>query len=181
MSGIVQGYDLFFEHWLYVPSIGAILVISYGLTKLKEQYPKIVPGALATIIIILIALTLQQNQVWQNQYTLYANTLQYEEGTDRVHNNIALHYMKNKDFEKAKYHLNKAMAYNNRNVHVHYNLGRIYYAEGNLSNALEYFTNSVQINPKFAAGHRMLAKIYHEKGNVEPSKLHLDLSLTPEY
>jgi len=137
---------------------------------LKEQYPKIVPGALATIIIILIALTLQQNQVWQNQYTLYSNTLQYEEGTDRVHNNIALYYMTKKDFDQAKYHLDKALLYNNRNIHVHYNLGKIYYEEGNVSKAIQYFTNSVEINPRFSGGYRWLGKIYGETGNN--NKLH---------
>jgi tetratricopeptide (TPR) repeat protein len=119
------------------------------------------------LVVIFVGLTLLQNQVWENQFSLYSNTLKYEDGTDRVHNNIALAYLSKNETRLAKEHLFKALEINPYNIHVHYNLGRIFYDKGELEKSIYYFNASVKINPRFSAGFRQMGDVYSIMGELD--------------
>tara|TARA_Y100000310_G_scaffold343362_1_gene450620 strand:+ start:777 stop:2288 length:1512 start_codon:yes stop_codon:yes gene_type:complete len=168
MSGVIRVNNLFFEHWLYFPSIGFFLVLSYLILKLFEKHKKILPSVLIGISLILVTVTLQQNVIWKDAESLYTNTLNFEKGTARVHNNLGNILIAKNKLTKAEHHLLTSINLSKQyHMQSYYNLGRLYYKQGKFNKSLIYLHKSVEINPNFFYGYKWLAKVYNKTNNQE--------------
>jgi len=103
-TGIVIPIDaMISEGWLYVPSIGLALGVAQTLSS-RINKPKF--KTITAVVVTVAALSLgvksySQNQVYQNQATLYENIFSCGEDFANTHNNLGIYYLGQNEFDKA--------------------------------------------------------------------------------
>ena len=173
MSGIIPVNSFLLEHWLYFPSIGFFLCLGVLVHYFWQKYArvrKIIIVFLTIIVIVLMNLTLKRNQDWKNPIVFYNNILKYNQGTARVHNNLAMAYVDEDDLEKAEKHYLKAIEMSNEYAQTHYNLARLYLQANRVNQAIKHLEKSLKINPNFFFSYLLLSEIYQKQGEQEKAQ-----------
>jgi len=119
------------------------------------------------LIIILMSLTLKRNLDWKDPITFYNNILKYEEGSARVHNNLAMAYAEENNLSKAEKHYLKSVEIADMYSQTHYNLARLYLKRNQIDKAINHLERSLVINPNFFFSYQLLGDIYKYQGKDE--------------
>jgi len=103
---------LFSEHWVYISEIGLILsVVYYIFLKLKKK--RIIGIILFCIVILLYSgLTIKQNTVWKDNFTMFKNIVDNSPHSPEAHCALAEEYVKRGDLLKAREILKEALQMN---------------------------------------------------------------------
>ncbi|HDL64563.1 MAG TPA: tetratricopeptide repeat protein, partial [Proteobacteria bacterium] len=117
------------EHWLYLPSIGFVLLFAIFaetiITRGREAKTfRTGLSLLIAVIVTLSALTIRRNLDWSDNKAIYLATARHSPESPRAH----------------------------------YNLGNIYLAEGRLTDAVREFTESIRIKDWDPKSHSNLGK-----------------------
>ncbi len=101
----------FAEHWLYIPQMGLILLIIYALFYSARTSAAKKGMTLLCIIAISACsyLTIRQNTVWKNDFTLSTHIIKYAPYSAHAYNNLAVEYIERGDTLKAKELFEKAI------------------------------------------------------------------------
>jgi hypothetical protein len=77
------------EHWLYLPSVGFYVILSFAIVHL----PKTAAVALSIVILLgLTAATAKQNRYWNDPEVFYKRTLEYSPDSARIHTYLDVYY-----------------------------------------------------------------------------------------
>lgn len=168
VSGIVAINGLLYEHWLYLPLIG-FSIICYETIKLL--WPQLLTThfykyAFMAIVAVLCLLTIRQNYFWSTPVRLYTYLLQHTE-SGRIHNNLAMAYSEEGEYEKAISHYQQGLAYGIEYPQIYHNLGNTYVAVGDLDNAQLSYEKALELQPSFFHSYPNLIRLYIEKNNFE--------------
>jgi tetratricopeptide (TPR) repeat protein len=172
-SNIFPINALIYEHWLYLPSVGFFIAISWVLQKMLGK-----PGVIKSIAIILIPLialfyvwrTSDRNKDWRNPISFYESTLKYKPDSARLHNNLAMAYADAEREEDAIREYKKAIECGDYYPQTHYNLSNIYIKRGNYETAISELKKSIEIDNNFLYSHESLAQIYFNQGKFAEAK-----------
>lgn len=161
VSGIIPVNGLFYEHWLYLPSIGlsicvlAILrMIGAGiqsnkrlvfLQKSYSDFRLYVPGLL---LVILFVLTIRQNYLWGDQERFFAYTLRFSQSA-RLYNNLAMAQADKGKTTQAVENYQKALELSPNYPQIYHNIGNILASQGQLETALQYYLKAIEVDPTF--------------------------------
>ena len=79
------------EHWLYLPSVGFFLLVSWLLNAAynNKALKKFVIFFFVALLSFYACITIRQNKYWANPQVFYSRTLQYAPHSPRVMNNLA--------------------------------------------------------------------------------------------
>ena len=163
---------LLYEHWLYFPLVGLSLILAYLFNflffeflpklKLNKFFRLILFGIFIFFLVFLSARTILRNFDWKNPITFYNQTLKYSE-TTRVHNNLAMAYDEEGDFEKAISHYKRAIEISDIYPQTHNNLGNTYKEMGETEKAIEEFEIAIKMDKYFFVAYNNLANLYFEQ------------------
>lgn len=183
MSGIIPINSLLLEHWLYIPSIGFFMILSYVLLKLfeKKELKKYAIGILILLLVLSVSLSFQRNKDWSDPITFYNNILKYEPGTPRLFNNLGMAYADKGELELAEENYKQSILLYDFYPQPHYNLARIYLLQNKTESALIHLNKSLEINPNFFYSYQLLSVIYAQKGDIEKSKEYYDKANSINY
>ncbi len=95
ISGIFPLNAPMAEHWMYIPMAGFWWALTEILWRVSQQSPKtrtIPIIATSLFCLLLLGLTVQRNQDWHSNETLFRATLRENPTTLRVHYNLAVAY-----------------------------------------------------------------------------------------
>jgi tetratricopeptide (TPR) repeat protein len=171
---LVPSNSLFLEHWMYVPSIGLILgiteTVSVYLCKAKLQKVSLALSGLCILIAAVFGtMTLQQNEVWHDPITFYANILNRGEPSARVHNNLALAYSESDRLPEALEEYRKAIAITDTYAETRHNyaltLLRLPDPDSHVQEAIDNLNRALEIDPNFYRSYEALSIIYEHKGD----------------
>jgi len=103
-SFVVDGF--FYEHWLYLPSVGLFLAAAQSLyvrlQKTSLNKIKQATCVLASLVVIAMGvLTYRQNEIWADPITFYNNVFAQGERAPKIHYNLGLIYAARGDTEQA--------------------------------------------------------------------------------
>ncbi|MDD5530743.1 MAG: tetratricopeptide repeat protein [bacterium] len=160
------------EHVVYFPSIGIFLALAVLAAKIWEHsnvsktkwLQKILTICFAILICIYSALTIKQNNIWKNGFTLYSNILKYSPGNSIAHNNLGVYYKTKGLGEEAIKEYNEALRLNPNYAEAHSNLAIVYGEKGLLDNAIEEFKKVLILNPDYTRASINLGNAYVQKG-----------------
>ncbi|MBI3419631.1 MAG: tetratricopeptide repeat protein [Proteobacteria bacterium] len=162
-SGIIIPVNaIFLEHWMYLPSIGLFLGFAEALALFFEKKEKVKPvgiGLASVTAFVFVMLTCMQNAVWSDPIGFYSYILQYEKGSARLHNNLAMAYDDAGQDDLALEHYRQAIATEDTYPQTHYNLGRLMLELGNVEKATAEFNRALQIDSTFQPAMGMLIKL----------------------
>lgn len=160
MSGIlVPVNSMLLEHWLYLTSMGWFVLLGASLVKLYSVWPRLSIVLTVIIIATLSSLTIRQNTVWATPIRLYTDILRHNEGSARVHNNLAMAYADKGMVSKAEKHYLTAIARADTYAETHYNLARLYIFQSKLNLAKKHLLRSLEINPNFSYAQKLLSEL----------------------
>lgn len=169
LSGIIVPVNaLFLEHWMYLPTIGLFLGLIAPAAAFAEKNGRDLAIALVIFAIDGLGfLTFQQNALWRDPVSFYNHILQYEEGSARLHNNLAMAYADEGNDSMAMQHYQKAVVLSDTYAQTHFNLGMLYLKYGNLDDGTLHMKRALALDKNFYHAARKLAEIYRFSGDAE--------------
>ena len=159
-SSIIPIEDLIFEHRTYLPSFGFLLLLTVAVYSLAGKTNK----TLAMAVLLLTAgayaiRTYQRNKVWQNDLTLWSDTVKKSPGKARPFGSRGDYYRDNNQPENALADYSSAIRNNPNYATALHNRGTVYASLNQWDKAQADYTRAIEIDPNYV-------KAYYNRGNA---------------
>jgi tetratricopeptide (TPR) repeat protein len=176
--------DVIFEHRLYLPGTGllvlaciSLLAIANSLKRIWNIDGKILIPAFTLGVILLASGAYARNFVWKDEISLWQDVVQKSPRKARPHNNLGYAYYQNIQADNAirQYEIsieldpNYPLPYNN--------LGVIYEARGLIDKRIEAYRVALKIAPELPQAHINIGRAYLDKGQLDKAMYHLDTAI----
>jgi len=146
VSNVIPIKNVIAERYLYLPY--GFFAIVFSMLFFKEKYYESVKlVAVIIIIVIYSTLTLARNEIWNNGFTLWTQTLKINPYSFHAHNNLASYYDDKKNYTKSEFHYKTAIKLRPYDPIPYYNLGNTYKSQGEPLKALEFYKESIKRDP----------------------------------
>jgi len=180
----IAGESVFAERYLYLPSVGFVLILGYlygiGLERAGRK------GALLAIVSIgLIAIysigTFERNQVWKDSYSLWADTVTKSPQSAVAHEYFGYALYSQGRLDEAIEQYQIALSLNPKRVDSRINLGVAYALKGWTDQAIAHYKAGLTLRPDDADGHMNLGLAFLAKEQVEDAigECSLALNINP--
>jgi tetratricopeptide (TPR) repeat protein len=166
IPGIV-GENTFADRYLYLPSVGYVLLLAIFLSWAKNKLPRSLKSITILFLIIggLYAVgTVSRNNIWKDNLTLWTDTVRKSPDSAIVHNNLAFAYGSSGQQARAIEEYQTAVRLKPDYVEGHFNLGVVYASQGQWNKAIAEYQTVIRVNPAFIAAHYNLGIIYASQG-----------------
>jgi tetratricopeptide (TPR) repeat protein len=159
--------DLAVERRVYLPSVGFFLLMGLLFVRLKNVTPaRYIFTGYICLVLILGYLTVQRNNIWKTELTLWEDAARKSPNKVRVLNNRAYAYIMEGDLDKAEYYYKKLLQRFPEYPYGHNNMGTIYQIKGRLSEAIKEFEIAVQLRPENPLFRTKLGIAYEKEGKL---------------
>jgi len=159
------------DHYQYLADMGPLGLAGAGLAQMAEFIlPKkswFQPGFSAGVLLILGLVSWQRAWVYENQETLWTDTLAKNPNCSAGYNNLGLAFSQNGQIDDALAQFQKALAINPGFDKAQNNMGTALAQKGRVDEAMVYFQKAVEINPQYAEAHGNLGKVFLQKGKLD--------------
>lgn len=148
------GQGFLADRFTYIAYLGLFLIVGYYVDQLivnTSSYKKPVLAGLSIYLLVLTAITYQQNKIWKNSATLWTHVLKYYDKVTLPYGNRANYYRDNKMYEEAIADYNKTLnmkpdqpqAYNSR-ARLYFDLAK---GRDSLLLALADYNKAIELLP----------------------------------
>lgn len=175
---------VFFEHRLYVPILGFLILLSeINWRKIFSVSEKLALPFMVGIIGALFVITTIHLRDFKNRLSFWQSAINGSPHLARAHNGFGTALLIQGDFDLAEKEYLIALGLNPDEQKIHNNLGILYINKKMLDKAEDEFKKEIEINPRYEVGYYNLAKLYARKGRFgEAEKYWLkSLALKPDY
>ncbi len=176
----------FAERYLYLPSVGYVLflaiLLSRGSAKLLRSAA--VLAAVFTVIAGAYAVgTVTRNNVWQNSFNLWSDTVRKAPDNADAHNNLGIAYASQGMWDDAVGEFRTTLRLRPNDVEAHNNLGLAYSSQNLWDSAVPEFQQAMRLNPQYAEAHNNLGIAYASKRLWEEAVVEFQtaLRLNPDF
>jgi protein O-mannosyl-transferase len=144
--------DIVHDRYLYLPSIGIVLLIALAVRELGRRLPEgkrtFLPlTATVTIVLVYTVITLIEQMPWSNDIALYTRGVESAPANLTVRDNLANALLEaNQPLRAIPFYL-EVLARNPNFWRSNYNLGFAYYKTANLPAAENYLQRAIRIDP----------------------------------
>ncbi|HVP63443.1 MAG TPA: tetratricopeptide repeat protein [candidate division Zixibacteria bacterium] len=178
------GENTFTDRYLYLPSVGYVLLLALFLSWAGKQLPdgtKVVAAAVILLAGTYAVGTVTRNKVWQNDYTLWTDTVAKSPECIEAHNDLGIYYRHHNMPGKAIEQFQAIIRANPYHVEAHGNLGLLYRDLRMYDEALRELQAAEALAPNNYVAHYNLGLIYCDLGMEEKARVELTtaLSLAP--
>ena len=160
--------DTVFEHRLYVPIFGFIIIVLESLNTFYSKNFKV--GALLIIVLILSFLAWHRNALWADPLAFQEDNLRKAPHNQRVYVSLSKIYIENKRYNDALRILKKAEKIMPLDSNINHNLGVIYANTGDKGEAVNCFKKAIALDPSHTESYINLGAIYDELGEWEKAR-----------
>ena len=173
----------FAERYLYLPSVGYVLLMGSFFSWAKEKFPRAV-GSISIIFMIIVGsysvATIKRNQVWRNDYTLFTDTVRKSPDAKDPRNRLGGVLFNKGQIDEAIEQYQTAVQLDPDSAIPHYNLGLAYSSNGRIDEAVEQYQAALHLSPDFADAHSGLATAYFNKGQIDKAIEQYEIALRLE-
>jgi tetratricopeptide (TPR) repeat protein len=160
---IFPHHELMAEHYLYLPLVGYILVVSALWQHLLQKRKAAALAGLCILVLLFSGRTVWRNRDWKDPMTLWASVVNTAPQCARAHDNLGTEYLKLKDYTAALVHYQEAVRLRPEHAIFHNNLGRAYGVLDDMQNAQKSLETAVALNPALAEAYNNLGIVYYQK------------------
>jgi tetratricopeptide (TPR) repeat protein len=144
-SSVIPISDMLFEHRLYLPMFGFLMIILQLVLIIKNKFRiEYILIFFSALVIFYAFLTFNRNRVWQNEGTLWTDTIRKSPNNARARSNRGLYFLKNKKYDYAIYDFTKSIELFPINPIAYSNRGIAYYFNNDLDKSLDDFNNAIK-------------------------------------
>jgi len=148
-SSVIPIRDVIFEHRLYLPIFGFVLIVLYIVFEfINKKYFEYILLLLIAITLLYSYLSYQRNRVWQNDGTLWTDTIRKSPLNSRAWNNRGLYFFKKEKYDVAIYNFSKSIELRPTYSEPYSNRGTAYFYIGQYMKSLQDMNKSIELNPK---------------------------------
>ncbi len=155
---------LFAERYLYIPSAGICLALA--ALPIKPIHSK----ALLCLAAVFSLICYSRCQVWQDDKTLWSDTISKSPASPIVNYNLAVVYLKEKDWKKASHFFQKTVELDPQKAEAYNNLAFTRYSMGDVPGAIENLKLYLQHWKKDDDIRRRAVSILQQLENSKSSK-----------
>ncbi len=167
----VIGLEMVFEHRLYLPILGFILIVASMIFHLLKKQAWAI--TLAVIMILFLgSATYVRNKVWQDSVTLWSDVVSKNPKSYRAYHNMGVVLKEQGRHKEAIDYFSRALSIKPEFAEVHNNLGFALMEQGRLKEAIDYFTEALKIQPDFAQAHNNLGTAFISQGRIKEATDH---------
>ena len=159
-SSLVPLNVLVNEHRLYLPMAAVAIALGSVLAGCRRE----VRLAFATCMIVLLALTVQRNSVWQNEEVLWADAVAKGPLMTRPHINLGKAYLDEDRYQEAIDESRRALTISPTLSRAHYNIGTAYLHLRKRESAIASYERALEITPRLMEAHNNLGNAYKQLG-----------------
>ena len=157
-SSIIPLPDVMFEHRLYLPSIGFIVAVMYGMCYFMKGRKIYLMGTM--VLVVFSFMTIQRNTVWNDPVVLWSDVIKKSPNKYRGYQSRAVEYFKLKQYNLMIEDANNSIRLNPKDYKSYSNLGVVYSEQGDYKKALEHHHKSISLKPDNATGYSNLGLLY---------------------
>lgn len=156
----------FFDHRIYVPLIGILLVVSEMLSKYTKIYSKEFISLIVLFFLMFSSVTLYYEQKFQNKTVFWVNALTMSPESDLTNAMVATLFLERGLYKKSEKHFLKAISINPSVTHYG-NLSVVYAKMGDLDKAEDVLMKALALSKDNPNVYYNLALLYKYKGDKE--------------
>lgn len=153
------------ERYLYLPSIGPIILMALLLDRLLHTSNKkpIIYCIVALIAAFASLTTIKRNAVWENSVHLWEDTVIKSPKNPIARNNLGWSYLQDNRLDEALREVQLAIKLKPDYPGAHNNLGAIYERKGMQDSALIAYQTAITLKPDYSEAHNNLGVIYEDR------------------
>jgi len=170
VSNIIPIQALIAERFLYLPSIGFFICLSfilYGIIQENKRYRIPVIIMLALVVVLYSARTITRNLSWRDNFSLWNETVNSGKCSYTAYNNLANYYFGQGNLEKAKELYLESLSINPRYEKAMSNLAYLYASQNNLNDSERWLKILIETNPEHKLAYYYMGLIYSVKNEPE--------------
>jgi tetratricopeptide (TPR) repeat protein len=167
------GENTFAERYLYLPSVGFVIILTIGLFGIARFYA-LSRRALPIILFCVLSITtlysigtIKRNLVWKDELTLWSDTVRKSPNSFLVHNNLGNAYYRQGRIDEALEEYRETLRLEPDYADAHNNLGIVYDKQGRTDEAIMEYRIALRLNPDYADAHNNLGKAYYIQGQID--------------
>ena len=163
------------DRFVYVPFLGLYVVVAWGIPELTAgwTHKKLGLPVLSTALFsVLMLLTWNQVQRWENSLTLFSHTLQHTSDNWLIHHNLGNALDKTGRTDDAIEHYLEALRIRPDYADAHYNLGNALDKSGRTDDAIEHYLVALRLRPDFEKAHNNLGNALDKSGRTDDAIEH---------
>jgi len=180
-------YSLVEDHLQYLAGMGPLVLAGAGMVKLANlvipNRPVLQSSLAAGLLIVLGIISWQRTSVYENDETLWNDTLAKNPNCWGGYNALGLALLNKGRVDEAITQLQKALQINPSYAQAHNNLGNAFLQKGQLEEAMAHYQKGLEINPNDAEAHSNLGIVLFRIGQVDKAMAEFQtaLDINPYY
>jgi Flp pilus assembly protein TadD len=170
-SGLIQvGPQAMADRFMYVPVIGIMVVLTWGLHKLatRARYQQFgLSVAAGAAVVLCLALTRHQLGYWKDGETLFRHALEVTENNADTRYNLGTALYQQGRFTEAIGLFQEAIRLNPDYTDAYNNLGLTLAEKGQMDAAISQYREAIRLNPDRAQVHNNLGIALVREGQLD--------------
>ena len=160
------------EHFLYLPLLGlAPLVVGFVARATSPSAARVLPAALAALVVAWGAVVVDRNRDWRDEETLFRHTVRWNPPTARVWFNLGNLALRRGHLEEAADRYRAALAREPRDAGAHLNLAiTLDRMEAFTPEAERHYRQAIESDPRLREAYRGLAAHYANRGDMAEAR-----------
>jgi tetratricopeptide (TPR) repeat protein len=178
-----QRYSFVADHFQYLASLGLIVPAAVLLAR-PTRVAWVRPAATGCLLIVLGTLTFTRTLAFQDDWTIWSDTLRKDPRSWMAHNNLGSLYLQRGLLEQARAHAVAALQLYPDYPEAHYNLGAILEEQGVLPAAEDHLRKAMaRDSPVTWKTHYVLGLVFKKQGRYREAadEFREVLRLKPDY
>lgn len=171
VSGVIVANTTYAERWLYIPIIGAIILLIHGYETLqKKPHPRIVAAILIIILIALGTRTVYRNYEWANPTAFLKKEISLNPLSPRLHTQLGAFEFERGNYNRAITQFEQAVQKDVDGILYapRHNMANAYFKTSKYRDALYWYFDALYIHPRHINALRQVGVI-EEIGGVPNS------------
>jgi tetratricopeptide (TPR) repeat protein len=159
------------ERWLYLPSVGFVILLGWGAFKILSQsgsaLRRVLWGVGVALLLLFAVRIVSWNAVWRTDESVALKILQQHPESPLAHNNLGNYYFRVGRYPEAKQEYAQALLLDPEGARSHANLGNVYCAEQNWPRGIAEYRKSLALDPRLAPAWYALGVAYQRQGVLD--------------
>jgi len=147
------------ERRVYLASCGLLLIAMWAWSLARRRWGQALRPIGVTLCLLFGLLTMDRNQVWASDISLWSDAVSRNTTTARPRINLALAYKRNGELETAEAQLQQGLRLDPDYAEGWVVLGQLRHTRGDSEGALSAYRRGAALDPTMAG-------VYHDLGNV---------------
>jgi tetratricopeptide (TPR) repeat protein len=160
------GANVVAERYLYLPSVGFVLLLALGWEWLAARQRTAAWAATAVALVASAWILLPRNLEWHDEERLLLATAASSPKAVAMLSDLGTYYYSQGQFDSAIAKYQAAVQLQPENAELHHNLGNAYERKGSYAEAAAELRKAIGLKPAYAEAHMSLGLALYEAGDL---------------